>query len=411
MNPPVFAHGHLRLYLLSLLDERPRHGYELIQALSDRFDGQYAPSAGTIYPRLAKLEEEGLVTKESEGRKSIYRITEAGRQELADRADELAAIERDVDSSVERLARQVREGLASARAKLREEFSAAAAAAAASSRMTGGDDPAGAGDDGRATAEGEHGQRPHGEHSWNTEDFQRRSAEWGRRAGEAAQEGATWFAAAATEFGERLPESAERWASKAEEFFGRGTEPPSGPGHAWAPGSGPKEGPREWTPGDDATADGSTAPGTTDADAGAAARAEAPADARPGARPAEPAAETPGREGEPAGSANESGAAHATPRPSAGPAPTPTGDEPGGRAGERGSGDGDGMPTGGPSHSSTPLTGLASADAVLDRFRQDLRHDLRDADRSRPLAPEIAALLDHELGRVRDLVRSVLRVK
>jgi hypothetical protein len=49
---PVFGHGHLRLYLLSLLDESPKHGYELIQALEDRFGGTYVPSAGTIYPRL-----------------------------------------------------------------------------------------------------------------------------------------------------------------------------------------------------------------------------------------------------------------------------------------------------------------------------------------------------------------------
>lgn len=122
MTPPVFAHGHLRLYLLSLLDEQPRHGYELIQALSDRFGGTYAPSAGTIYPRLAKLEAEGLVTKESDGRKTIYRITPAGHQEVVDRADELDAIERDVDSSVQRLAAQVREGLSNARNQMRAEF-------------------------------------------------------------------------------------------------------------------------------------------------------------------------------------------------------------------------------------------------------------------------------------------------
>ena len=84
MTPPVFAHGHLRLYLLSLLDERPQHGYELIQGLGDRFGGTYVPSAGTIYPRLAKLQEEGLVTKESDGRRTVYAITDAGRAELAD---------------------------------------------------------------------------------------------------------------------------------------------------------------------------------------------------------------------------------------------------------------------------------------------------------------------------------------
>src|SRR3546814_6878143 len=67
---PVFSHGDLRLYLLSLLDESPRHGYDLMQALSDRTGGTYTPSAGTIYPRLAKLEEEGLVTKTVDGRKT-----------------------------------------------------------------------------------------------------------------------------------------------------------------------------------------------------------------------------------------------------------------------------------------------------------------------------------------------------
>ena len=59
--PPVFAHGALRLYLLALLESGPKHGYELIKALSERFGGTYSPSAGTIYPRLGKLEEEGLV--------------------------------------------------------------------------------------------------------------------------------------------------------------------------------------------------------------------------------------------------------------------------------------------------------------------------------------------------------------
>jgi len=61
---PVFRHGRLRLYLLKLLDESPRHGYEVIRLLQDRFLGVYAPSPGTIYPRLARLEEDGLVTHE-----------------------------------------------------------------------------------------------------------------------------------------------------------------------------------------------------------------------------------------------------------------------------------------------------------------------------------------------------------
>lgn len=123
---PVFAHGSLRLYLLSLLAEQPRHGYELIQALSDRFGGTYSPSAGTIYPRLAKLEEEGLVTKSTDGRKTVYVITDAGRTELAARAGELDAIESEVTDSVRRLADEVRMGVNEAMKSLRADLASAA---------------------------------------------------------------------------------------------------------------------------------------------------------------------------------------------------------------------------------------------------------------------------------------------
>ena len=126
MTPPVFAHGNLRLYLLALLEEQPRHGYELIQALSDRFGGTYSPSAGTIYPRLAKLEEEGLVTKRTDGRKSVYEITDAGRAELESRRHELDAIEDDVTDSVRRLAEGVRAEVDSAMRTLRAELANAA---------------------------------------------------------------------------------------------------------------------------------------------------------------------------------------------------------------------------------------------------------------------------------------------
>ena len=122
----MFAHGSLRLYLLSLLAERPRHGYELIQALSDRFGGTYSPSAGTIYPRLAKLEEEGLVTKQADGRKTVYEITDAGRAELHAREGELGAIEDEVTDSVRRLADQVRTGVNSAMKTLRADLASAA---------------------------------------------------------------------------------------------------------------------------------------------------------------------------------------------------------------------------------------------------------------------------------------------
>ena len=126
MTPAVFAHGHLRLYLLSLLNETSMHGYELMQALDERFGGTYKPSAGTIYPRLAKLEDEGLVTKLKEGRRAIYAITEAGRSELQARRSELDAIEVDVTDSVRRLADEVRSSVSEAMKSLRADLASAA---------------------------------------------------------------------------------------------------------------------------------------------------------------------------------------------------------------------------------------------------------------------------------------------
>lgn len=123
---PVFAHGHLRLYLLSLLGERPMHGYELIQELGERFGGTYIPSAGTIYPRLAKLQGEGLISNEAEGRKTVYTITDAGRAELAARRNELDGIESDVTDSVRHLADQVRVDVNDAMKSLRADLAAAA---------------------------------------------------------------------------------------------------------------------------------------------------------------------------------------------------------------------------------------------------------------------------------------------
>ncbi|MFG1831494.1 PadR family transcriptional regulator [Micromonospora chersina] len=99
----VFSHGRLRLYLLKLLDDGPKHGYELIRLLEDRFLGLYAPSAGTIYPRLQRLEVEGLVSHTAAGGRKVYEITDAGRAELRQRADELATLESDITASVEDL--------------------------------------------------------------------------------------------------------------------------------------------------------------------------------------------------------------------------------------------------------------------------------------------------------------------
>ncbi|AJP03756.1 PadR family transcriptional regulator [Streptomyces cyaneogriseus subsp. noncyanogenus] len=124
--PPVFAHGRLRLYLLKLLDEAPRHGYEVIRLLEERFQGLYAPSAGTVYPRLAKLEAEGLVTHTSEGGRKVYSITDAGRAELAGRSGELADLELEIRESVAELAAEIRADVRGAAGDLRREMRAAA---------------------------------------------------------------------------------------------------------------------------------------------------------------------------------------------------------------------------------------------------------------------------------------------
>lgn len=122
---PVFSHGDLRLYLLNLLDEGPRHGYDIMQALSDRTGGTYTPSAGTIYPRLAKLEEEGLVTKTVDGRKTVYSITEAGHAEVQARAGDLEGIEAGLADSVRLIADEVRGSVREAMRSLRADLAAA----------------------------------------------------------------------------------------------------------------------------------------------------------------------------------------------------------------------------------------------------------------------------------------------
>jgi DNA-binding PadR family transcriptional regulator len=123
---PVFSHGRLRLYLLRLLEESPRHGYDVIRLLEDRFMGLYAPSPGTIYPRLQHLEAEGLVTQSQEGGRKVYRITDAGRQELARRHDELDGLEREISGSVHGLAREIRGEARGTARDLRQELKQAA---------------------------------------------------------------------------------------------------------------------------------------------------------------------------------------------------------------------------------------------------------------------------------------------
>jgi DNA-binding PadR family transcriptional regulator len=88
----VFDYGELRLVLLALIAEQPRHGYELIKAIEEKVGGDYSPSPGVIYPTLAQLEDLGHATVEAaEGGRKRYAVTEAGRAHLGANAATLHA--------------------------------------------------------------------------------------------------------------------------------------------------------------------------------------------------------------------------------------------------------------------------------------------------------------------------------
>jgi DNA-binding PadR family transcriptional regulator len=81
----IFDQGDLKYVILQLLDEKPRHGYEIIKAIEERFGGAYSPSPGTVYPTLTMLEDMGYArVMPEEGGKKVYEITDEGRAYLAE---------------------------------------------------------------------------------------------------------------------------------------------------------------------------------------------------------------------------------------------------------------------------------------------------------------------------------------
>lgn len=221
--PPVFAHGRLRLYLLKLLDEAPRHGYEVIRLLEERFQGLYAPSAGTVYPRLAKLETEGLVTYATEGGRKVYSITDAGRAELADRGGELADLELEIRDSVSELAAEIRADVSGAAGDLRRELRAAASASATQVE----------------------------DESWKAakEELRKAKAEWKEQARRAkdesrrAREEAQQARRQAKEAQERAREEVQRIAGQLQEQFAKSGGVLGSLAGAWLGGSGPTTAP------------------------------------------------------------------------------------------------------------------------------------------------------------------------
>jgi DNA-binding PadR family transcriptional regulator len=74
--------GHLHMIILEIIKDRPRHGYDVIKAIEEKFYGFYSPSAGSVYPILQQLEDQDFVTSAEESGKKIYAITKAGKQEV-----------------------------------------------------------------------------------------------------------------------------------------------------------------------------------------------------------------------------------------------------------------------------------------------------------------------------------------
>jgi DNA-binding PadR family transcriptional regulator len=94
----MFESGELRLVLLKLIADEPRHGYDLIRAIEDLTGGEYAPSPGVVYPTLTLLQDMGLIEEAAgEGARKPFQVTDEGRTHLDERADE-------VESLFERLA-------------------------------------------------------------------------------------------------------------------------------------------------------------------------------------------------------------------------------------------------------------------------------------------------------------------
>ena len=75
--------GEVRAAVLALLAERPMHGYQIIREIEERSGGSWKPSAGSVYPTLQLLADEGTISAEESNGRKIYSLTEAGREEVA----------------------------------------------------------------------------------------------------------------------------------------------------------------------------------------------------------------------------------------------------------------------------------------------------------------------------------------
>jgi DNA-binding PadR family transcriptional regulator len=99
-RPHRARRGDVRGAILALLAEEPMHGYEMIQRLEERTGGRWRPSAGSIYPTLQLLEDEGLVSAEEVEGRRVFSLSDEGQKAVEERGEEPAPWESDEESSV-----------------------------------------------------------------------------------------------------------------------------------------------------------------------------------------------------------------------------------------------------------------------------------------------------------------------
>ena len=131
----MFEAGEIKFVILRLLKEKPRHGYEIIKALEERMGGWYTPSAGTVYPTLQLLEDQGYIRAVESAGKKVYEITPEGERYLEEHRDLL-------DDIVDRVRETVRDFTGGAIGELQGEFARVARSTFRPAWRRGPEDPA-----------------------------------------------------------------------------------------------------------------------------------------------------------------------------------------------------------------------------------------------------------------------------
>ena len=131
----MFESGEMKFVILRLLKEKPRHGYEVIKALEEKLAGYYTPSAGTVYPTLQLLEDEGYVRVVETESKKVYHVTPEGERYLEEHRDLL-------DEIIDRVRETVRDFAGGGIGEVQSAFAKLAATTFKRAWRRGPDDPA-----------------------------------------------------------------------------------------------------------------------------------------------------------------------------------------------------------------------------------------------------------------------------